>query len=100
MRNLTGWQAFRGVSLVSACLLSACMLRPEGFERDTGASTNPTLFRNLAELPEKPPAPPAEAIDQAVQSLTADRATTEAAADMLRREPFVTPAPPPPRSEF
>lgn len=102
MRKLAGsrpksW-GFLWVSLGLACLASACALRPPGFEAEPG--TGPVMFRALSELPETPPAPQADMVDKAVQSLTADRAMATAAADALRREPFSQPDPAPPLSGF
>ena len=91
---------FLWVSLGLACLVSACAIRPAGFDADTGANGEPPMFRNLAGLPEKPPAPEMDAAEKAKQALTADRATAAAAADELRREPFAMPDPPPPKIDF
>ena len=99
MRHLAGSRLFlRGSLLGLACLASACAFRPMGFDADIGP--DPVMFSDLANLPEKPPAPDLAGRDAAVQSLTMDRAMAAAAAEELRREPFATPDPAPPRSGF
>ena len=53
-------------------------------------------YRDLADIPDKPPVPAAAENQQAVQSLTQDRAKAAQDADTLRQEPFIVPDPQPP----
>ena len=56
------------------------------------------VYRNLADLPEKPDVGSQQEHQAAVQTLTADRARTAAAASSLRNQNLAAPAPAPPVS--
>jgi hypothetical protein len=99
MRNARPGLGFLLVSLVFAGLAAGCAIRPNGFGPVLEEGPRP-VYRNLADLPEKPPVLMGEAAERAKETLTEDRAMAAAAADKLRREPFTTPDPAPPKSEF
>jgi hypothetical protein len=60
-----------------------------------GASDGMVVFRDLADIPERPGVTARDVNDQALESLAEDRARTAQAADSLRDEPFTTPEPAP-----
>jgi len=64
-----------------------------------GSTGNMVVFRDLADIPDRPEVTASELNDQAVQSLMEDRARTAQAAESLRREPFAPPDPAPARPE-
>jgi hypothetical protein len=53
------------------------------------------VFRDLADIPDRPAVTAREANDQAVEALKEDRARTAQAIEDLRSEPFATPEPAP-----
>ncbi len=54
------------------------------------------VYRNLADIPDRPPVTPKDMNDKAVQNLAEERAKTMEAAEKLRGESVTTPAPAPP----
>ena len=58
------------------------------------------VFRDLADIPERPDITSRDVNDEAAQSLAEDRARTAQAIESLRSEPFTPPEPaPPPRPD-
>ena len=64
-----------------------------------GASVNMVMFRDLADIPERPGVTAREVNDQAAKSLADDRARTAQAIESLRSEPFAPPEPAPMRPD-
>ena len=64
-----------------------------------GASGTMVVFRDLADIPERPDVTAREVNDRAAQSLEEDRARTAQAIDDLRSEPFSPPEPAPVRPD-
>ena len=62
------------------------------------ASGTMVQFRDLADIPEKPPVTGRELNDEAERSLQEDRARAAQAAESLRNEPFSPPEAAPPVS--
>lgn len=60
-----------------------------------GASERMVVFRDLADIPERPAVTAREMNDQALEALKEDRARTAQAAEDLRSEPFAPPEPAP-----
>ena len=58
-----------------------------------GASGTMVVFRDLADIPERPAVTARELNDQAVESLKEERSRAAQAAEDLRREPFAPPEP-------
>jgi hypothetical protein len=75
-----------GLFALAAMILGGC----------SGASGIMVEFRDLADIPERPEVTNRAANDEAVQSLTEDRARAAQAAESLRSEPFSPPEPAPP----
>jgi hypothetical protein len=71
---------------LAALLLGGCF----------GTSGNMVVFRDLADIPERPEVTAPEVNTRATQSLEEDRARTAQAAERLRNEPFSPPEPAPP----
>jgi len=86
----------RVVSALIAVALAACSGLPtiegEQLPKDTGPAT-PTVYRDLADIPEAPRVSPPETNQEAIQSLMMDRAKTAETAEDLRRQPFNMPDP-------
>lgn len=80
-------------SIVLLALLAA------GLGGCAGASGNMVVYRDLADIPERPEVTAREANDQAAQSLMEDRARTARAVESLRSEPFAPPEPAPTRPD-
>jgi hypothetical protein len=55
------------------------------------------MYRDLADIPERPDVAAREVNDQAAKSLADDRARTAQAVESLRNEPFTQPEPAPMR---
>ena len=65
-----------------------------------GSPDTMIMFRDLADIPERPGVTAREVNDQAAKSLEDDRARTAQAIESLRSEPFFPPEPaPPPRPD-
>ena len=64
-----------------------------------GTSDTMVVFRDLADIPERPDVTAREVNDRAAQSLEEDRARTAQAIDGLRNEPFAIPEPAPVRPD-
>jgi hypothetical protein len=64
-----------------------------------GMAASQGQFRDLADLPAKPPAPEPALDRKAIESLAEDRARAAQEAENLRQAPFTVPAPVP-RSGF
>ena len=64
-----------------------------------GASNNMVVYRDLADIPERPDVTAREVNDQAAQSLMDDRARATRAIESLRSEPFDPPEPAPTRPD-
>jgi len=65
-----------------------------------GAPDNMIVFRDLADIPERPDITAREVNDEAAKALAEDRARTAQAIESLRSEPFTPPEPaPPPRPD-
>ena len=77
--------ASMAVLVLAGCVLSGC----------GGASERMVVFRDLADIPERPGVTARDVNDQALESLAEDRARTAQAAESLRDEPFTTPEPAP-----
>jgi hypothetical protein len=79
-----------------AVALAACSGLPtiegEQLPKDIGPAT-PTVYRDLADIPDAPRVSPPEANQEAIQSLMMDRANTAQTAEDLRRQPFTMPDP-------
>jgi hypothetical protein len=79
-----------------AVALAACAGLPaiegEQVPKDT-APAGPTVYRDLADIPEAPAISPPAANQEAIQSLMMDRAQTAQTAEDLRRQPFNMPDP-------
>ena len=79
---------------VMTVALAACAGLPaiEGKQlpKDTSPA-GPTVYRDLADIPEPPPISPPEANQEAIQSLMMDRAKTAQTAEDLRQQPFNMP---------
>jgi hypothetical protein len=84
------------VPSLMAVALAACSGLPtiggEQLPKDTGPAT-PTVYRDLADIPDAPRVSPPEANQEAIQSLMMDRANTAQNAEDLRRQPFNMPDP-------
>ena len=77
-----------------AAALSALILAVGGCSGSVGMP----VYRDLADIPDRPDVTAGSVNQQAVQNLTDERARTLEAAESLRREPVTPPdpAPPPP----
>ena len=64
-----------------------------------GSPDTMVVFRDLADIPERPDVTAREVNDQAAQSLEEDRARTAQAIEDLRNEPFTPPEPAPMRPD-
>ena len=65
-----------------------------------GMPDETVVFRDLADIPERPDITSRDVNDEAARSLAADRARTAQAIESLRSEPFTPPEPaPPPRPD-
>ena len=67
---------------------------------NTFALSGTPAYRSLSNIPEKPITTETDKRKQAVDGLTADRASTAEAADRLRQAPFTNPDPAPPPVEI
>ena len=79
--------ALMGLLALGAPVLGGCL----------GVSNDMVMFRDLADIPERPAVTAREMNDKAAESLSADRARTAQAAESLRNEPFTAPEPAPVR---
>jgi hypothetical protein len=61
-----------------------------------GCGGSEVVYRNLADIPDRPQVTPKDMNDKAVQNLTEERAKAMEAGENLRRESVTTPAPAPP----
>jgi hypothetical protein len=61
-----------------------------------GCGGSDVVYRNLADIPDRPSVTPKDMNDKAVQNLTEERAKAMEAGENLRRETVTTPAPAPP----
>ncbi len=61
-----------------------------------GCGGSEAVYRNLADIPDRPPVTPKDMNDKAAQNLAEERAKTMEAAEKLRGESVTTPAPAPP----
>jgi hypothetical protein len=79
-----------------AVALAACAGLPaiggQQLPKETAPAVPPS-YRDLADIPEPPAVSPPEANQEAIQSLTMDRAKTAQTAEDLRRQPFTMPDP-------
>ncbi len=64
-----------------------------------GTPDTMVVFRDLADIPERPDVTAREVNDRAAQSLEEDRARTAQAIEGLRSEPFAAPEPAPVRPD-
>ena len=62
-----------------------------------GGTGTMVVFRDLADIPERPDVTARAVNNQAIEALQQDRARTEEAAENLRAQPFTTPEPAPTR---
>jgi hypothetical protein len=53
----------------------------------------PTTYRSLTDIPDPPPVTAPSTSEAAIGTLSQERGSTENAADQLRGEPFINPAP-------
>jgi hypothetical protein len=81
----TPLSASKAVLMLAGFVLSGC----------GGASDPMVVFRDLADIPERPGVTARDVNDQALESLAEDRARAAQAADSLRDAPFITPEPAP-----
>ena len=65
----------------------------------TAASDSMVVFRDLADIPERPDVTARAVNERAAQSLEEDRARTAQAIEDLRNEPFTPPEPAPMRPD-
>jgi hypothetical protein len=63
-----------------------------------GASGTMVVFRDLADIPDRPAVTDRADNDEAIKALMEDRASTAQAAESLRNEPFAAPEPAPTRA--
>jgi hypothetical protein len=79
-----------------AVALAACAGLPaiggQQLPKETSPAA-PTVYRDLADIPEAPRVSPPEANQAAIQSLMMDRAKTSQTAEDLRQQPFDMPDP-------
>ena len=89
------WMGFLLPSLTAVALAACSGLPAIGGQQLPKEATPaaPPVYRDLADIPEAPPISPQEANEEAIQSLTADRAKTAQTAEDLRRQPFTMPDP-------
>lgn len=88
------WMGFLPSLLAAA--LAACAGLPaiEGEQLPKEPSpAAPTVYRDLADIPDPPPISLPKANQEAIESLMMDRAKTAQTAEDLRRQPFVMPDP-------
>ncbi|HMI96025.1 MAG TPA: hypothetical protein VK479_05885 [Micropepsaceae bacterium] len=88
------WVGF--LPCLMAVALAACASLPSIGGQQLPKETTPTappVYRDLADIPEPPGVSPPEANQEAIQSLTMDRAKTAQTAEDLRRQPFTMPDP-------
>ena len=85
-KSLRMWCVFSAVVPVA---LGGCRSSSEGM----------VVFRDLADIPERPAVTAREANDLAVEALKEDRARTAQAGEDLRTEPIVPPEPAPMRPD-
>ena len=78
--------AFAAAAFLAVGLLGGC----------SGAVDSATVYRDLADIPERPAVTPMSENEQAVDNLADARVKTIEAAEDLRREAVTTPAPAPP----
>jgi hypothetical protein len=64
-----------------------------------GVSDDMVVYRDLADIPERPDITAREVNDEAAKALAADRARAAQAIESLRSEPFTPPEPAPPRPD-
>ncbi len=79
-----------------AVAVAACAGLPaiEGEQLPKEASpAGPTVYRDLADIPDPPPISTPKANQEAIQSLMMDRAKTAQTAEGLRSQPFSMPDP-------
>jgi len=76
-------------SSFGACL--ALGLMGLGLAACAGRNGPPPVYRDLADIPNRPQVAPQSANDAVAQSLSEDRTRTNQAAEDLRRAPFDTP---------
>jgi len=77
-----------------AVALAGCANLPaiEGEQLPKDASpAGPTVYRDLADIPDPPPISPPKANQEAIESLMMDRAKTAQTAEDLRQQPFNMP---------
>jgi hypothetical protein len=88
------WVGF--LSSLMAVALAACAGLPaiggQPLPKET-APAAPPVYRDLADIPDPPPVSRPEANQEAIQSLTEDRAKTAQTAEDLRQQPFNMPDP-------
>jgi hypothetical protein len=79
-----------------AVALAACADLPaiggQQLPKETSPAA-PTVYRDLADIPEAPPVSRPEVNQEAIQSLMMDRAKTAQTAEDLRQQPFTMPDP-------
>jgi hypothetical protein len=96
MSAAQGKNRYRSLLLLLGCALPSCAELPTIGGRPLpplAAQAEAPIFRDLADIPDPPAITAPEANEAAIQSLNADRERTTAAAEALRRQPFVTPDP-------
>jgi hypothetical protein len=84
------------LSPLMAVALAACAGLPaiggQQLPKETSPAA-PTVYRDLADIPEAPPVSRPEVNQEAIQSLMMDRAKTAQTAEDLRQQPFNMPDP-------
>ena len=90
------WRGKGFLPLVFILALSACAGLPaiggQNLPKDT-APAPPPVYRDLADIPDPPKVSAPEENQEAIDSLSADRAKTAQTAEELRRQPFTMPDP-------
>ena len=85
-----------GQKLAFACMCLFALTACSGVPKIAGAplpdvTTNPPVYRDLADIPEPPPIMPQAANEMTIETLAQDRAKTAQAAEDLRQQPFMQP---------
>jgi hypothetical protein len=83
-------------------LLAGCTHLPDigGMPLPELGNQPPTMYPDLTDIPDAPPVTPANTADAAIGVLSQERGRAEHAADEVQKEPFISPAPPPPPTPF
>ncbi len=83
------------VFVLSTVLCGGCTHLPDinGMPLPNLSAEAPTSYRSLTDIPDPPPVTEPGVSEMAMGALSEQRGSTEQAADRLRAEPFINPAP-------